>query len=37
MDEFEAAFFYGDFSVLQPWIREILSEIEDNPEVPEEI
>lgn len=26
MDEFEAAFFYGDFSVLRKLMRELLSE-----------
>ena len=32
MDEFEAAFFYGDFSVLRELMREILDENVDNPD-----
>lgn len=35
MTEFEAAFFYGDFSQLHSLIREMLSENVDSTSIPE--
>ena len=37
MNEFEAAFFYGDYSVLREMISELLYENVDEVSVPEEI
>lgn len=37
MDEIEAAFFYGDYSVLRELARELLPEIEDGTTTQEEI
>lgn len=37
MSEFEAAFFYGDFSVLQALIQEILAENDKAMDIHEEI
>jgi hypothetical protein len=35
MNEFEMAFFYGDFSMLHELAREVLSEMSEDTDTPE--